>query len=182
MKAIVYRDGMIMILTFVILILLGWQISFVIDSILLFMEMTQIDPNTYILLYVPTTLGLTIIWIGLHHYFIKRFKPNIHGIKNTRASPTELSKVNSLQFSMVMLCVLIVAISLVFTTEFPGNIAPGDGHIVQSGMDTSSAIYTLWLLILCSILVGGTYFIIYGIHLPLLYLVDFREPQKEAQQ
>jgi hypothetical protein len=177
-----YQNGVACGLAIISGILTGWQGAFVVINMLLFMELIQMETTFYILLYTPTTLGVTLIWVGLHQWFVNRYKPHEYGDEASRVTPTELSRVRSLQFAIICLNVLIVAASLVFSAEFPGDIAPGDGHIVQNGMDTKSAIYTLWLVILLAVLLGGTYTITHAVYLFDLYLNQFRKPYKPSQQ
>lgn len=159
----------------------GFQASFVIINILLFMELFQFETSLYILIYVPITVGLTLIWVALHHYFVRRYKPDEYGDDHNRVTSTELSRASSLQFMMVSMSIFVVAAGLVFESRFPGDIAPGDGHIVQNGMDTKSAIYTMWLVILITVFIGGTYIVTHAVYLFDLYLTKFRKSFKDKE-
>jgi hypothetical protein len=163
------------------LLLVSFQALAVVFNMGLFMELYQFETTTYLLCYVPITLVLTLVWVAIHHYFVGRFKPDQYGNEHTRVTSTELSRVRSLQLMLVALITFLVAVALIFESRFPGDIAIGDGHIVQNGMDTRSALYSLWLIILTVIFLGGSYVVTHAVYLPDLYFNQFRKHFKANQ-
>ena len=160
--------------------LVGFQMSFLVINMLLFMELIQMETTFYILLYVPVTVGLTALWVIIHHFFMVRFKPEEYGVDDSKVTSVELSRVRSLQVILGCMSMFIMVAALIFESRFPGNIAPGDGHIVQNGMDTRSAIYTVWLIILMIVFIGGAHFVTNAVYLFDLYLNQFRKTLKQS--
>jgi NADH:ubiquinone oxidoreductase subunit 5 (subunit L)/multisubunit Na+/H+ antiporter MnhA subunit len=157
------------------------HVTFFVLNMLLFMELIQMNPKMYLLIYGTTAFGVTIIWYFVHNYFVGRFKPNEHGTEATRTSSAELSRVSSLISTVLTTLVLILCLGMVFLMKLPEPIEPGDMHVVQNGMDTKSAIYTLWLSLLCCITVVAGYVIQNCVYVFDLYNRRFKFPLKANQ-
>jgi hypothetical protein len=156
----------------------GFQTAFLVINMLLFMELIQMETTFYILLYVPIYTGLVLIWTGLHHSFVRGYKPEESTDKDNKVTFAELSKARSLQIANIMYLVILLCASLIFLARFPGSIAPGDGHIVQNGMDTKSALYSIWMVILCIVILGASYTMTHAVYLFDLYMNRFRKALK----
>lgn len=161
------------------LIFEGWQIGFLIWNAILYIELVQVDPILYHLIYVPVTLGVLLIWIGLHHFFVRKYRPDERQDPNKQVSSMDLARVRALQVSLVTLTLFLVCSSLLFASRYPGSIAPGDGHIVQNGMDTKSGLYTMWIINLLIVTIGGVFSVVNASYLFDLYMNQFRKVDRK---
>lgn len=155
--------------------------AFLVINMLLLMELYQLDPRIYLLAYLAPAVIISLLWITLHTYFVERWRPTEFGDESTRVSANELSKARSMQYASGALCVLTLCIGLVFMTKLHDHESLGDMHVVQNGIDTKSAVYTLWLVVLYTTTVGGMYVLSHSFYLFDTYLRGFKKSLKEKQ-
>lgn len=157
------------------------HLAFLVIDMLLLMELYQLDPRVYFSAYAAPAMTLVITWIATHTYFVERYKPSQNGDEATRVPPSELARARSMQYAVAALVLKTISIGTVFLTKLHDPETLGDMHVVQNGMDTKSAVYTLWLSLVFGNAVGSVYVLANSFYLFDTYLRGFKKALKEKQ-
>lgn len=161
-------------------VVVSFHVAFAIWSFLLLMELTQVEPRFYVALFCITDFGIVFIWTLLHKFYMKKYKPEKNNHASIKPGSVDLARASSMQIILFVFILWLTAFALIFDSRWVGAIAPGDGHVVQNGMDTRSGIYTIWLMILFNLIVGCAYVVANIIYVFDLYFNNFLYTTKQS--
>lgn len=151
----------------------GFHGAYAVWSFVILMELTQVEPRFFVALFCITDFVTVLIWAGAHRYFMQKYKPQKDHHPSMKPGSVDLARTTSMQIILFVVILWLTSVSLIFDSRWTGAIAPGDGHVVQNGMDTKSGIYTIWLMILFNVVVGCLYVVANMVYIFELYLNTF---------
>lgn len=156
----------------------AWDAVYAIVSVATLMEIVEVNPAIYINVYVPISMCLVLLWIVCHRWFMRIYATDVSRGEGDKVTSTDLSRVNTLQATKVLSCLLLVVTSVQFLGFYHGPIGKGDNHVVHGGMDTKSPLYTFFLLVTFQVITVAMDHLTYLPFLVSLYFEDFHRDIK----
>lgn len=127
-------------------------------SLLILSEQLQVNSRLYIGIYLVTHGLVLFFWIECHRRFTEETSGTVHSSevrilddstmrRTGQASVWIFEMCLTIKQAQILLCLfwlLSIFLGLFFFVLSPNLIYPGDGHIVQNGIDTKSPLLYLW--------------------------------------
>lgn len=147
------------LLLLIVYVMISCYIVFSMLSILSVTQYIQLDVEKYLTAYMSVTSIIIMIWTITTIWFVSRFKPDIEARDEDKITKKEISNNNSVQLCAFTSAAFTGILGILLIKSMDDNLGNNDGYMIREGMDTSSSVYTLWLMILFSVMMTSCYII-----------------------